>query len=898
MFLINIHCPLSSYDITFEPTKTSVQFKDWNSILSIITEALCTKWSGLARNLHEEHLAKQNVIHKRKLSWQHVDPSYQPRCSKDMPIVDSLCLVGGTQNANQAANTEQDLTFCIAKGIRTPRKKKAHQEHNLCNLSTYSWSFQSCSTRKRLDGDVTYNGNQRDPEGMENRWYEKESLQGCEREEITSGILQDDRFDQDNSLLTRANLTEIHPSSPVVDIDAFASHLRHGVMPLDRRRESLSVGLTESKHLSFEGTGESMNCMIDCMQTPSQLHSSFVASSSGVRRRLYEINMKSSCKDDFWCHSERQTVSNFEIQYRNLDDEGLWNNNRATLCIDFPEHGLSEGCGREFEEKAQHDHKTSIEGSDSLLEYKSSLYPHQQGTVESDSMPTYAVSEFSFLGKEGKASLQDILMEAPDNDLIERPQSKDVAICSFLTPSMHSEEDEILCKNRVENYQNFGSKQNVSKNTLKESSYRHLQRSLSAPPFYQPPVKFGANNGLSLLKCPRERQNRLRLQAGVHHSAKGQGFSTADTGKVALKERQLASPSSPLKDGHQTSAAVVDFTLKERVPQEERLLCQGSGISLANDKGGDCLQSKWRDTAYDITGAKDLTAIQLYKSWKNPCIRSSEPSILHLSSVILGPSNKHLLPESITKQGLQRIQVLQQMDKKFIASVADGTLLVIDQHAADERIRLEQLRKEVLGDGQHLCTLLDHPKKLSLNMGDQELLLTYKAQVEEWGWRFKTIVKGKNGKRYEQGQHENSNVLVTAVPSILGESLHSVEHLLEYLHQLTTTDGTSAPPPAVQRVLASKACRGAIMFGDHLLRSECQQLVEGLKKTALSFQCAHGRPTLVPIVNLEALHSRLHKLHPMTNSENKLDSSNWHGLVWHRPTLVRAMERLQSAAEM
>lgn len=132
----------------------------------------------------------------------------------------------------------------------------------------------------------------------------------------------------------------------------------------------------------------------------------------------------------------------------------------------------------------------------------------------------------------------------------------------------------------------------------------------------------------------------------------------------------------------------------------------------------------------------------------------------------------------------------------------------------------------------------------------------------------------------------------------------NVKYLSEYLHQLASTDGTSTPPPAVLRVLASKACRGAIMFGDYLLRSECQQLVEGLKKTALSFQCAHGRPTLVPIVNLEALHMRLGKQHCRKRLADNADMAGtgcrkaWHGLQWYRPTLKRAMERLKQAEEM
>jgi hypothetical protein len=54
-------------------------------------------------------------------------------------------------------------------------------------------------------------------------------------------------------------------------------------------------------------------------------------------------------------------------------------------------------------------------------------------------------------------------------------------------------------------------------------------------------------------------------------------------------------------------------------------------------------------------------------------------------------------------------------------------------------------------------------------------------------------------------------------------------------------------------MLKSKACRSAIMFGDELSEQQCVQLVQQLQATQLCFQCAHGRPTMAPVVDLKAL---------------------------------------------
>ena len=66
-------------------------------------------------------------------------------------------------------------------------------------------------------------------------------------------------------------------------------------------------------------------------------------------------------------------------------------------------------------------------------------------------------------------------------------------------------------------------------------------------------------------------------------------------------------------------------------------------------------------------------------------------------------------------------------------------------------------------------------------------------------------------------------------------------------------------PSGYQDWLNSIACRSAIMFGDTLTREQCRDLVEKLKKCKFPFQCgkfiwsdilAHGRPSMVPLLNL------------------------------------------------
>lgn len=82
------------------------------------------------------------------------------------------------------------------------------------------------------------------------------------------------------------------------------------------------------------------------------------------------------------------------------------------------------------------------------------------------------------------------------------------------------------------------------------------------------------------------------------------------------------------------------------------------------------------------------------------------------------------------------------------------------------------------------------------------------------------------------------------------------------------------------------------MFGDSLLPSECSLIVEELKQTSLCFQCAHGRPTTVPLVNLEALHKQIKELEILGKSGS---NGRWNGLGRHKLSIERMLQRLGSA---
>mmetsp|Transcript_23794 Transcript_23794/g.43521 ORF Transcript_23794/g.43521 Transcript_23794/m.43521 type:complete len:360 (+) Transcript_23794:1605-2684(+) len=214
----------------------------------------------------------------------------------------------------------------------------------------------------------------------------------------------------------------------------------------------------------------------------------------------------------------------------------------------------------------------------------------------------------------------------------------------------------------------------------------------------------------------------------------------------------------------------------------------------------------------------------------------------------------------VTKAMLSNASAIAQADHKFVLARAGAMLIAVDQHAADERVQLERLEKETyagLSTGIHAKgSTLCPPVMLALSGIEQSLLDLHAPSLEKFGFHF-SLPESKIG-------DPNCTVVVTAAPAVMGVGLTG-EDMRVMLHQLDEFDpagsGLQIKPPVIQYILCSKACRGAVMFGDALAQSECDLLLKGLAKCELPFQCAHGRPSSVVLVkDMHLMSERREKL--------------------------------------
>jgi DNA mismatch repair protein MutL len=188
--------------------------------------------------------------------------------------------------------------------------------------------------------------------------------------------------------------------------------------------------------------------------------------------------------------------------------------------------------------------------------------------------------------------------------------------------------------------------------------------------------------------------------------------------------------------------------------------------------------------------------------------------------------------------GTARAQV---HDSYIIAQTIDG-LLLVDQHAAHERLVYERMKAQLENGGVARQGLL-LPEVVELGTADVDCLIGRSVELEELGLVLEPFGDGA--------------VLVREVPALLGavDIAGLVQDLAEDLAEI---DRAQSLRGALERVCASLACHGSVRAGRRLNLAEMNALLRAMEETPHSGQCNHGRPTYVALsrADIERLFQR------------------------------------------
>lgn len=166
----------------------------------------------------------------------------------------------------------------------------------------------------------------------------------------------------------------------------------------------------------------------------------------------------------------------------------------------------------------------------------------------------------------------------------------------------------------------------------------------------------------------------------------------------------------------------------------------------------------------------------------------------------------------------------------IIAQTADG-IVIVDQHAAHERLVYERMKSALDADGLKRQMLLI-PEVVEIEEAAADRLLARAAELADLGLAVEGFGPG--------------TIVVREVPALLGDA--DVQGLIRDLaDDLTEWDEALALKDRLADVCATMACHGSVRAGRRLNGDEMNALLRQMEATPHSGQCNHGRPTYVEL---------------------------------------------------
>lgn len=183
-----------------------------------------------------------------------------------------------------------------------------------------------------------------------------------------------------------------------------------------------------------------------------------------------------------------------------------------------------------------------------------------------------------------------------------------------------------------------------------------------------------------------------------------------------------------------------------------------------------------------------------------------------------------------------------QLHENYIVAQTENGLVIVDQHAAHERLVFEAMRK-ALHSKRLSSQVLLIPEIVDLPEEDCDRLMVFAEELGELGLAIERFGPGA--------------VAVRETPAMLGEvdAQGLVRQLADEIAEWDTASGLAAK---LEYVAATMACHGSVRSGRRLRPEEMNALLRQMEATPGSGQCNHGRPTYIELklTDIERLFGR------------------------------------------
>lgn len=172
-----------------------------------------------------------------------------------------------------------------------------------------------------------------------------------------------------------------------------------------------------------------------------------------------------------------------------------------------------------------------------------------------------------------------------------------------------------------------------------------------------------------------------------------------------------------------------------------------------------------------------------------------------------------------------------QLHENYIIAQTEDGVVIVDQHAAHERLVYERLKAQIAENGVAAQALLV-PEIVAMEEGDAALLLDHAGELAGLGLAIEAFGPG--------------TVAVRETPAILGR-VDAAALLRDICDELNEIGGKTALKSRIDAILSRIACHGSIRSGRRMRAEEMNALLRDMEATPRSGQCNHGRPTYIEL---------------------------------------------------
>ncbi len=219
----------------------------------------------------------------------------------------------------------------------------------------------------------------------------------------------------------------------------------------------------------------------------------------------------------------------------------------------------------------------------------------------------------------------------------------------------------------------------------------------------------------------------------------------------------------------------------------------------------------------------------------------------------VGDDRKDSLPDKVEIDNNYRIRNVEQeknirvtnipearyignLLKTYLLFEVESSLLIIDQHAAHERILYEKLLYRLINnnDEKMLSQTLLLPVRLTISAGEMSFFLEYKEKFSQLG--------------FDCDPFSESSIVIRAVPSS-GSGKNELDAAAAFRAVLEHAVDHSDAEMAFNNteILHDIACKAAVKANDNLSRVEAESLLASLLELDNPYHCPHGRPTIIRV---------------------------------------------------